>query len=132
MMPTFQLLPVGACPTTEPRAGGQAPVAAAAGLGEAAGLTIGLAAGDAAAAGLAAGEAGAATGAAGDAGAAGFGASAGFVSVLAGAVGAVAVDGAQAATRMPDHASSNERRDILSINLSFSSKYIHGTIAGLD
>src|SRR5436305_14439095 len=61
-IPTFQLLPAGACATTEPRGGGQAPEAEAAGLGDAAGLggAAGLAA---AAAGLAA-TAGLATGAA--------------------------------------------------------------------
>src|SRR3954451_7122709 len=36
-MPTVQFLPAGACATTEPRGGGQAPDAAAGGLGEAAG-----------------------------------------------------------------------------------------------
>ena len=111
-MPRLKFLPAGACPTIDPRAGGQAP-AAAAGLGEATGLAAGLAA-TAAAAGLAAGEAGAATGAAGEAGADGFGASVGLASVLAGAVGATAVDGdggrAAARGRDPRRLAALERR----------------------
>jgi ABC-type uncharacterized transport system ATPase component len=85
-MPTDQFLPAGACATTDPRAGGHAPAAAgallddaaAAGLGEAAGLAAELAE---AAAGLAAGEAGAL----------GLAGSVGFAAV-GGEVGATAVD----------------------------------------
>lgn len=116
MMPTEKFLPDGACPTTEPRAGGHAPAAglaagdaeapaagdaAAAGLGEAAGAA---AAGDAAGA-AAAGEAAVAGDAAG---AAGFGASVGLAGALVGE--AAGADGPQAAIRMPDQASSTDRR----------------------
>src|SRR5438093_1216650 len=108
MTPRLNAFPAGAIPTTEPRAGGQAPVAAA-GLGEAAGLAAGDAAG-----GLAAG---AATGAAGEAGATGLGNSPGLAGTVGGDVGATAVDGAQAASTRPVQASSSERRDMPDIML---------------
>jgi hypothetical protein len=108
MMPTEKLLPAGACPTTEPRAGGQAPAGAAA-AGDAAGLAAG--AGDAPAAGLAAGDAaaaGEAGAAAGDAGAAGLAGSVGFAGAAVGAGGA---EGVQAASNRPDQARITDRRE---------------------
>jgi hypothetical protein len=106
-------LPAGACATTEPRGGGQAPEAAT-GLGEVAGLATGAAEAGLAT-GLAAAVAGEAEAAAGDADAAaglpaGLAASVGFAGAVGGEVGATAVVGEQAARIRPDQARSAERR----------------------